>query len=180
MVKIVTKKPCSHRSLWRNCLNCRMGIYQTHCRIETGIRNSKNSHIAIVILYVFNEPVYRIPGICRFINILIGVFYRNFRTNIFECTFAHILSPDILKNHNIFILSVSFVELHKEIKTSGPSGFNIIRCTIKKNRMRDRVIFRCINRGKQFYSIAHGYINFLFIIFLFYSFCRLGIAIRRN
>ena len=176
MIGIITNKFICNRRLRAHCFYCRMSARQTCRSIKTRIRNAVDTHTAIVIFYIFYQPIYGIIRITAFVHIFV-VFFIYYVWSYFKVhSLTHVPSPYILINKNIFFIHQCWVWTNAGCITGISVRAGRVWRTLHKYGIFFFSVFRHINNRVQFYSISHFYNGIYFYKIFFYkiSICLCG------
>ncbi len=179
VVGVISHEKIGHGSLRRSRLQRGMRVNDARRREKSGIGNSPDAGVAVVVGHVLEQPFNGVVEIAGIIDILLRLFVVDVRPHFDERSFRHITSAHILVDENVSRL----VEVRRRPKLFAVQVDAIrahaVRGSIDQKRVGAGRIFRNINGRKQMHAVAHRDSVFVFrIVFLDIELRRIGLALR--
>ena len=168
VIRVISHEEIGHRSLRRRRLQRWVRIDDARRGKESGIRDSPDAGIAVIVRNVLEQPVDRVVEIAAVVHILLGFLVVDVRPHLDERSLRHITPSDILKDENVS----RFIEFGGRPKLRSVKvdavGADAVRSAIDQKWIRARSVLRNIHRGEEVNAVPHRDPVFVLGVVLFY------------
>ena len=155
VIGVVGHEQVRHGSLWRGGLQRGVRINDARGSVKPGIRNSPDSHLAVVIGHVLQQKLNRVIGVGAVVHILARFLDVHVRMHFHKFAFGEISSSYILIDEDVIGLFKLFGWSQVFLVLVFAIGTNAVGRAIHENRMRLRSVLGHISGGEQFLAVAH-------------------------